>query len=377
MSITLTPGCYRGLRIAAADPRQPNGFEAAGLALNAESDGTLRACLDRLALRNLRLRLGSAALDITLASLKGAVVRLAPLRPGEPLELLGLRADEVQLQGLKLSVPAEPGQVGALAGPWRLDALGGMDGSLRAFVTDAAWVVDADVSVPVSEGQLDFNRVVVEHVGPNSSMGLSQGGLYVDAPNVGRIFLYVFTAGSVPGARFETRGAHVSDRGGLDLRALLQALLDDPQRQPLGKPVGRHEAALDRTRLSGELQVGDGALGTARHHLLLAGRAQRKNRIELSAGALGRQLVARVAEAFASEAVFDLLGLPGRTGPISADLEIHLTGLRRRPEDSTARAALLLSAGRVALSRLVLGEVGEATPTLQARGVTPPTAASA
>ena len=43
-----------------------------------------------------------------------------------------------------------------------------------------------------------FNRVTVEHVGPDSSMGLSPMGLYVDAPN-GRNYLYLlaFETGTV------------------------------------------------------------------------------------------------------------------------------------------------------------------------------------
>jgi len=188
--------------------------------------------------------------------------------------------------------------------------------------------------VPIAGGRLDFNRVVVEHVGPNSSLGIAPSGLYADAPNMGRIELFRFTAPPVPGVRYEQRrrglGARVSDRGSLELQPFVQALLGAAG--TLGHAVATDvPAMLDRTKVSGELRLGDGALGMGRHQLVLAGQAEGCNRISMSAAVLGQRLVARMPGLSASRSTFELLGLAGTTGRVSATLELHITGLDRQP----------------------------------------------
>src|SRR5690606_37156900 len=120
---------------------------------------------------------------------------------------------------------------------------------------------DADVTVPIRGGRIDFNYATVEHVGPDSRMGVSKMGVYVDAPN-GRSYLYQFAGATVAGVEFEHRGAllgpWVSERGKLRLREFAESML----RQGRGGPgQGLTEQArllLGRTALSGELRLGEG-----------------------------------------------------------------------------------------------------------------------
>ena len=72
-------------------------------------------------------------------------------------------------------------------------------GALNAEITDAHLLFDAQVRVPIARGVVDFNRATVEHVGPDSRMGVSRMGIYVDAPN-GRSYLYQFPSAPVAGA---------------------------------------------------------------------------------------------------------------------------------------------------------------------------------
>ena len=109
--------------------------------------------------------------------------------------------------------------------------------SIRAGAQKGAFVmtgpltihgVTRDVTIPVSGGRIDFNRATVEHIGPDSSMGVSRMGVYVDAPN-GRTYVYLLSATHVPGAAFERRGgllsSRVSDRGSIDLQPCAECFL--------------------------------------------------------------------------------------------------------------------------------------------------------
>ncbi|MBI5277569.1 MAG: hypothetical protein HY854_14025 [Burkholderiales bacterium] len=144
---------------------------------------------------------------------------------------------------------------------WFLGPLATADGTIRAEIVDAHLGFDAQVTVPIRYGQVDFDDATVEHVGPDSRMGVSRMGLYVDAPN-GRSYLYQFPSTPVAGVEFEHRGALlgtlVSDRGKIQLQAFgewLLAQLDG------GQGLGVTEQArqlLQRTSLQGDLQLGEG-----------------------------------------------------------------------------------------------------------------------
>ena len=96
--------------------------------------------------------------------------------------------------------------------------------------------------MPIRQGQVDFKDATVEHVGPDSRMGVSRLGLYVDAPN-GRSYLYQFPSAPVAGVEYERRGAllgpFVTDRGNLRLQEFGEWLLRKPGGQPWASPGKR------------------------------------------------------------------------------------------------------------------------------------------
>jgi hypothetical protein len=351
MELTLTAGSHGGVRVGVANGSPLNGIEASGVSLQVDADGGVSATLDRVVLRLVRVQAGAATLSVTRATLAGVVLRLARRDPGAPSEVLGLAADDIRLEGVDLALEPGPLPGGSLTGPWRLDALRELEGRLRAFITDAKWVLDAEVEAPLANGRLDFNRVVVEHVGPNSSMGISRDSIHVDSPSGGRTDLFVFDIPVVPGAHLEKRRgllSRVTDRGSLDLEAFVRAWLDAPAGRPIGRPADHHvQGSVDRTRLDGELRLGDGALGTEPLHLVLDGRALGKNRIGLSAAVLGERLVVRMPQMSASEAAFQLLGKVGRAGAVTAKVELHVA------------AAMGVMLDEVTLRNLVLGETAQ------------------
>lgn len=326
-------------------------MQATGIAWRPAADGSWHATLDRVELANVRMPTPFGMADVLKATLTGVEVdaRLRPGPAGGAFELRRLAAERAELDDVELTVVLDPSALPALD---RLEPIGGMQGLLRVYIRDATWVIDAEITMPIAAGRIDFNRVVVEHVGPNSAMGLAPGGVYVEAPSLDRTELIRLAASPVPGARYETRGAfgHVSDRGSLDLQGFVQALLASPAGQPLARLGGRDvEAMLDRTKLNGELQLGDGALGTPTAFLVLADRALSHNRLSLSGAVAGQRVIGRLPDLAASRATFELLGRQGTTGPVTASIEFHVTGL------SGAAPSMMLMAHRMTVQRLVVG----------------------
>ncbi|WP_119153214.1 hypothetical protein [Caldimonas tepidiphila] len=355
-----------GVQVSPSGGAAPAGVvQVSGMRLESVEDGRLRLTLEQLTLRNLRLHAGVAEVGVAQLVLHEAVVTLAMAEAGAGFELLGLVAREIRLQGLQAALSSAAGCRVPAAGDWRLDALGGMEGRLHAFITDAAWIIDAGVNVPVQQGQVDFNRVTVEHVGPDSSMGVSPAGLYVDARHGGRSFLFLFTDGKVPGASFEKRAGGrprgaVTDRGRIDLRAFAEGLLARGGVKSIGRSADRHvESTVDRTRLDGELRLGDGMLGAGPHHLRLEGQAQGRNRVRLSAAVLGHKLMLHMPELAAADAAFELLGMAARTGAISACVEVEATELRADP-GAGCGPALRIDVDELTVRDVVLGEPPQA-----------------
>ncbi len=271
----------------------------------------------------------------------------ASYRPGDRMPC-GVAADEVVLEGVELALrglgpdrapgadgPPEAAAPGrhdkagasqAAATEWHLAPLRALEGRLRACITDAAWILDADISAVLQGGTVDFDQVTVEHVGPDSQMGISRGGIYLDAPHLGRRYLYLFTGYDVPGARFERRdGGRVSDRGLLDVARLAEALLRREVPGGIGRPTGDDvQSILERTQLKGELHLGDGPLGTPRLQAVLAGQAHGRNRISVWSESLARRLVMGITELMASELRFVLAGQPGTAAAVSGELHLKL-----------------------------------------------------
>lgn len=300
-----------------------DSVEFSGLALR---DGAWR--LGRLLLRGVRLRTPGLALQAGELLLRG--LTLQPAAPGTPGAFEALALDELQAQALTLELAQTPSPAAAGdSAHWQLDALAGAEGGLQMHIDDAAWIMDADVAVPVHGGRIDFNGLSVAHIGPDSPMGVSRMGVYADSP-AGRNYLFQFALPHVPGARFEQRGslfgARVTDRGGLELKPFVESLLHNAGcGTPLGRPGADAAPALQRTRLSGALQLGEGVLGTALQHLALERRSPGGNRVELSAAVLGRQLTLRLPELQAAQARLSLPGLEAGSGPLAAALSLVLS----------------------------------------------------
>ena len=338
-------------------------LEASGIAFDSGPEGSMQARVDRLSIRHVRLQTALAAVAVSKLTLTGAVIRVAASASRPSVDVLGLSAEEIHLEGVDVTMGQPPHPRVAPTVEWRLDPLTGLEGLLQVFIRDAKWIVDAHISVPVVNGCIDFDRVVVEHFGPNSAMGIGRNSIYVDAPNLVRTDLFVFTAPVIPGANYEARGglgARVTDRGSLDIAKFVEALLAGGGEQPIGRVAGRDvEVMLDRTKLSGELRLQDGAIGTQRHHLTLAGGAQGKNRISLSAAVLGHRLVARMPALSASGAVFELFGRAGTAGMVTATLEGHATGLSATTDAPAGGRGVTVSVHSMTVRQVRLGNVDD------------------
>jgi hypothetical protein len=174
---------------------------------------------------------------------------------------------------------------------WCLGPLAAADGTIRAEIVDAHLLFDADVTVPIRRGNIDFNQATVEHVGPDSSMGVSRLGVYVDAPN-GRSYVYQFSSTPVSGVEFERRGAFlgawVANRGNLRLQDFAEGLLRQGRRGPGAGFTEEARLLFDRTALSGDVQLSDGRFAAPGVEADLVGRADGRNTIRTARG-VGRE----------------------------------------------------------------------------------------
>lgn len=307
------------LALAPTDQESSNRFSLEGLSFGAGREGALQIGIQRLTVASLRVASGPLMLEVEHLALH-QVVALVRSEGGRP-RLWTLEAAGAELSGMKVQAPvvfpqparSEPyalhahgGAAASGDGPadrqaaasWCLGPLGDADGTIRAEILDAHLLFDADVTVPIRHGQVDFNAATVEHVGPDSRMGVSRLGIYVDAPN-GRSYLYQFPSAPVAGVAYERRGAMLApwatDRGKLLLQAFGEALL----RQCAGaKGAGFTEQArllFDRTAVSGEVRLGDGRFVVPGVQGELAGRGEGRNTVRLHSEAVGRGLSVELA----------------------------------------------------------------------------------
>ena len=251
---------------------------------------------------------------------------LSSLLAGLALDVTSVEVAGIQLQGpLPALPPAKPGDTSAAA--WSLGPLATAEGAIRAEIVDAHLVFDANVTVPIRQGRIRFNDATVEHVGPDSRMGVSRLGIYVDAPN-GRSYLYQFPSAQVAGVEYERRGsllgAMVSDRGSLLLQAFAEAVLG---RLGGGEGLGITEQArllFDRTAVKGEVRLGDGKLAVPGLQAELQGRAKGNNTVRLHADAVGRGLVADIDALSVRDVVMQAGGRPLQCDEITGALTLRL-----------------------------------------------------
>ncbi len=195
------------------------------------------------------------------------------------------------------SAPAQMQHVGASAASatqWVLEPLDSAEGALHATITDAALLFDAKVTVPVAGGEVDFNAASVEHIGPDSRMGISRQGLYVDAPG-GRSYLLQFATAPEAGVRYEQRGALLehwtTDRGQLWLRPFTESMLALMARagpRAAGGFTAQARTLLARTAMRGTLRLGDGVIDLGPLRARLTGRVEGRNAVMLESAAAGK-----------------------------------------------------------------------------------------
>jgi hypothetical protein len=320
-----------------------------GVSSRLEPGGDVRTTrVERIDIRNVHGQTPLGSLRAASVELAQVELRLAT-SPADAPFMQRVRAATVgELRVRDARVEAEAAALAGMAGSarggrWRIEPLGSLEGSLHADIVDAAWIFDADVTIPVGGGRIDFNRATVEHVGPDSSMGVSRMGVYVDAPS-GRTYLVLFSATHVPGARFERREGGLlpgwrGDRGSIELQPLLECVLSG---LPLGTPATGMRDMVARTRLRGEFQLGDGVVGDARRRVVLDGRDRGRNRVAVSSLPSGGGVALRMADLSASELHFELQGARVSTGTLSAAMSLQL-------EDRPGASALTANVAELAL----------------------------
>lgn len=347
-------GLALGLKLDASAGATGNRCAVEGVSWTPGDNGAIELRVRKLEAAALRLAMGSLVLE-----LGGVVVHelVAQLRTeaGVP-QIASVDAARVELIAVKLQGPVTaPSSAAAAAAPpaadaWRLDPLGTVTGTVRGKITDAMLLFDADVTVPVRHGQIDFNDATVEHVGPDSRMGVSRLGLYVDAPD-GRSYLYQFASAPLAGVEFEQRGAllspWVSERGKLQLQAFAESML---RQGVAAQGQGLTEQArvlLGRTALSGEVQLGDGLLAASGLQAELQGRAEGRNAIALHAKAVGQGVTAEVASLSARNAVAKFARGQLRCDQLAASLKLQLVSEGKQLRFALDMASATLTALRV------------------------------
>lgn len=365
-----------GLALAPTDQESSNRFALEGLSFGTGQEGALEIGAQRLTAVSLRIASGPLMLEVEHLALHG-IVALVRFDGGRP-RLWSLQAAGAELSGVKVQAPlvfpqpsgasARPlhghgsapasaaGSAGQPpAGSWCLGPLGHADGTIRAEILDAHLLFDADVTVPVREGQVDFNAATVEHVGPDSRMGVSRLGLYVDAPN-GRSYLYQFPSAPVAGVEYERRGAMlgpwVTDRGKLLVQAFGEGLLRQSGRARGTRGAGFTEQArllFDRTAVSGEVRLGDGSFVVPGVQGEMAGRAEGRNVVRLHSEAVGRGLTVELASLQVRNAV-----LGAKNTRLECDEIAGALSLRLFVADAQVRLAFDLASMKIAGLRLHL-----------------------
>ncbi len=316
-------------------------FTTRALSLTAQPDGHVTLVAAAIELQGVRATTAGVRLDIERVALEDVRAEVTPIA-GAPA-ITSFVARHVVVEHLQAALPRGGMDAGAAPQSLQLDALATLDGLVHAFVKDALWFADADVSVPIRQGAVDFNAVVIENVGPNSLMGVSPAGIHVSGPaGQVRVPLVAFPS-PPPGVSFGTDGGFPfarGDRGRIDLLPFLRALLESPPGQPLARPAdAKLSSALARTRVKGEVQLGDGTLARGGQRIELAGRAAGKNLCTLESSSIAQRLTIGVPQFAAAAASLALPGREVRVAALNAIVEAHVLG-HDSPPDSPG---LLLS----------------------------------
>lgn len=265
---------------------------------------------------------GPLTLEVGELALQGIATQLFE-EAGKP-RVTALQAARAELSGVTMGGPLD---LSLQPGAWSLGPLATAEGAIRAEIVDAHLVFDADVTVPIRQGAIEFKDATVEHVGPDSRMGASRMGIYVDAPN-GRSYLYQFTSAPVAGVEYESRGAMlgpwITDRGRLRLQPFLEWLLRQPGNGQLLGVTEQARLLFDRTKVSGEVRLGDGRLAAPGVQAELAGRAEGRNTVRLHSEAVGRGLTLGIPSLSVKNAVLAAGHFEARCDEITGALTLRL-----------------------------------------------------
>lgn len=349
-----------GVDIGTSDETAGNRFAIEGLAWGPEKDGAASLRIDQLEAASLQFTSGELTLEIDRVAVRGLVAQIRS-GAGAP-QLAGVEAREAEFSGLKLHGPlrmpsrlheawntapaAEALASQASADETSLAPLGTAHGTIRGQITDAHLLFDADVTVPVRGGQIDFNDATVAHIGPDSRMGVSRLGIYVDAPN-GRSYVYQFASAPLAGVTFERRGAllspWVSERGKLQLQEFAESMLRRGRGQGHEGLTEQARQLLGRTSLSGDLQLGDGRFVLPGLRGQLEGRDDGRNRIGLHSEAVGRGVTAEIDSLSVRDAATAAKNAHLRCDSLQAKLRLQLVS-----EDAGMRFVLDLESGTAA-----------------------------
>ncbi|OUM04049.1 hypothetical protein [Variovorax sp. JS1663] len=359
-----------GLALGASDPAAGNRCSLEGLALSSGPDGVVEIRASKLEAAALRLAVGPLVMELDRVAVHELVAGLRT--EAGAMRLSVVEAAQVEFSGVKLHGPlvvpaairqvwdatrtsagsASPAASAAPAAAWFLGPLGDAEGTVRGEITDAHLLFDADVTVPIRFGQVDFNDATVEHVGPDSRMGVSRMGFYVDAPN-GRSYLYQFASAPLAGVEFERRGAllspWVSERGKLRLQPFVESMLRLGSGGPGPGLTEQARLLLGRTALSGELQLGDGSLAMPGLQAHLEGRGEGRNAVTLHSQAVGRGLGVEMESVSARDAAARWMSARLACERVAARLKLQLL-----VEGPQLRFALELADGRLTRPRLEL-----------------------
>lgn len=334
-----------GLQLGAAGQAGDSRIALEGLSVAAGAAGVLKVDIARLQANALRLVHGASTLEIGSLVVNGIAAQVQ-LRDGPP-RLLSLDAADAELSAVKVHGPLD---LAAPEGRWSLAPLATADGTIRAEIVDAQLVFDADVTVPIRRGTVDFKDTTVEHVGPDSRMGVSKLGLYVDAPN-GRSYLYQFPTTPLAGVEYEKRGAMlgpwVTHRGSLRLQEFGESLL---RQGPPGHGVGFTEQSrllFERTAVSGELRLGDGVFAAPGLQAELVERATGRNTIRLQSGAVGRGLTIELPLLSVRQASFGVAGLKLACDQLTGALTLQVSEEGRQLRFALTVASLKMAGLRV------------------------------
>lgn len=235
-------------------------------------------------------------------------------------------ATSLRLAGMTLAGPVSLGLPSA-GGSWTLAPLATADGTLRAEIVDAQLLFDADVTVTIRHGLIDFDDATVEHVGPDSRMGISPDGLYVDAAN-GRTYVYQFGSASAAGVEYERRAALltplVSDRGKLRLQEFVEGLLGQPAVGPGAGVTAQSRPLLDRTSLSADVQLGDGPLAALGLQGEMAGRAEGRNEVRIRSDAVARGFSIEMPSLRMTNVVLQAMGAAMHCDEVTGAIRLRL-----------------------------------------------------